>query len=93
MGELGDVIQSLRHKNCLTVRALAEAVGKTAGYLSRVETKDEIPAPELICVLADALGEKPETLLELAKRDVLQRTEQQIDKKSTDALNLYRRSR
>jgi transcriptional regulator with XRE-family HTH domain len=93
MGELGARIQELRRKRGMTVRALAESVDKTAGYLSRVETRDEIPAPELICLLSEVLKERPEPLLELAKRDLLKRAEVQIEKKSTDALNLYRRSR
>lgn len=93
MGEFGERIQRLRTQQGLTVRALAEIVGKTAGYLSRVETRDEIPAPELICVLSEVLMQRPEVLLDLAKKELLQRAEEQIEKKSTDALNLYRRSR
>lgn len=93
MGELGDRVQALRLERGLTVRALAEAVGKTAGYLSRVETRDEIPAPELICVLGGVLGEEPEVLLDLAKKDLLRRAAEQIERKSNDALSLYRRSK
>lgn len=93
MGSLGDHIHALRRRRGLTVRALAEAIGKTAGYLSRVETRDEIPSAELICRLGDALHEKPEVLLALSKTDVLQRTATQIEKKNTEALALYRRSR
>ena len=93
MGELGKHIQGARQKRGLTVRALAEAMGKTAGYLSRVETRDEIPSPELICRLGDVLKEKPETLLRLAKEDMMKRTKEQIEKKSKEALTLYRRSR
>lgn len=93
MGGLGDRIHFLRDKRGLTVRALAAAVGKTPGYLSRVETRDEVPAPELICLIAEVLSERPEVLLDLAKKDLLLRTEQQIEKKSADALSLYRRSR
>jgi len=92
MGELAKHIHSLRQKKGITVRALAQIVGKTPGYLSRVETRDEVPAPELICVIADALGGVPETLLDLAKHDLIRRTKQQIEKKSADALSLYRRS-
>jgi len=93
MGEFGKRIQALRQKRGVTVRALAEAVGKSPGSLSRVETPDEVPAPELICVLGQVLKEKPEVLLELAKADLLRRTQQQIEKKSAEALNLYRTSR
>ncbi len=93
MGRLGKYIQSLRRKRDITVRALADAVGKTPGYLSRVETRDEIPSPELICSISDLLREKPEVLLDLAKLDVMQRTKEQIERKASEALSLYRRSR
>ena len=91
MGEFGKRIFELRMAKGLTIRSLAELLGKSPGYLSRVETKDEIPAAELICQLADALGTSPEPLLELAKVDLIRRTEQQIEKKSSEALQLYRR--
>ena len=76
----------------MTVRALAEAVGKTPGYLSRIESRDEVPAPDLICVLSDVLSAEAQMLLDLAKKDLLERTEQQIQRKNSQALNLYRRS-
>ena len=75
------------------MRALADAVGKTPGYLSRVETRDEIPSPEFICSISDHLREKPEVLLDLAKLDLMQRTKEQIERKASEALSLYRRSR
>jgi transcriptional regulator with XRE-family HTH domain len=93
MGGLGKHIQATRQKRGFTVRALADAIGKTAGYLSRVETRDEIPSPELICQLGDILAEKPERLLRLAKEDLMKRTKEQIEKKSEEALILFRRSR
>lgn len=93
MGRLGKHIQTLRQQRSMTLLALAETVGKTSGYLSRVEARDEIPSPELICLISDVLKERPETLLALAKSDVLQRTEEQIEKKSADALSLFRRSK
>ena len=93
MGRLGKHIQTLRQKRSMTVRALAEAVGKTPGYLSRVEARDEIPSPELICMIGSVLKEKPEALLELSKLDLMQRTEERIEKNAAEALQLYRRSR
>jgi transcriptional regulator with XRE-family HTH domain len=93
MGELGKRIQLLRRKRQMTVRELAEAVHKSAGYLSRVEARDEIPSPELICALSEALLEKPEVLLELAKSDLLGRATEQIEAKNSEALSLFRRSK
>jgi transcriptional regulator with XRE-family HTH domain len=93
MGRLGRHIQSLRRKRELTIRDLGEAIGKTPGYLSRVEVRDEIPSPDLICSISDVLQEKPETLLDLAKQDLMQRMREQIERKASEALSLYRRSR
>lgn len=93
MGQLGQQIQFLRRKRGLTVRALADAIGKTAGYVSRIESRDEIPSAELICAISDVLRVKPESLLESAKTDLLQRAEEQIERKASEALSLYRRSR
>lgn len=93
MGQLGKHIQELRRKHEMTVRALAEAVKKTPGYLSRVETRDEIPSPDFICVLSECLGEKPEVLLRLARTDLVQKTKEHIDRKASVALTLYRRSK
>jgi len=93
MGRLGKHIQTLRRKREITIRALADAVGKTPGYLSRVEARDEIPSPDLICSISEVLQEKPEKLLDLAKMDLMQRTEHQIERKASEALSLYRRSR
>ena len=93
MGEFGKHVQSLRRARGMTVRALADAVGKTAGYFSRVEGRGEIPSPELICAISDVLKEKPERLFKLAKADLLQRTEEQIERKTSEALSLHRRAK
>lgn len=93
MGRLGKHIQSLRQERSITVRALADAVGKSAGYLSRVEARDEIPSPDLICLISDVLQEKPEKLLDLARQDLMQRTGEQIERKASEALSLFTRSR
>ena len=77
----------------MTLMTLAKKVNKTAGYLSRVESRDEIPSPELICLISEALEAKAETLLEFAKQDQLKRVEEQIELKSNEALTLFRRSK
>jgi len=93
MGRLGKHIRSLRQRRGITASWLAEVLGKTPGYLSRVERREEIPSAELLCCMSAILHEKPDVLLELAKSDLLRRTEEQIDRKASEALRLYRRSR
>ncbi len=91
--ELGAWIRNLRRTEGLTVRQLASAVRRTPGYISRVEARGEIPSPELICRLADALGAAPGYLLNLAESDVVARKKRDIQTKHKTALELYRRSK
>lgn len=93
MGVLGKYLQQARQKRGMTVRALAEEIKKSAGYISRIEVRDEIPSSELLCQISMVLGEKPEILLDLAKSDLLCRAKKQIEQKSSEALSLFRRSR
>jgi transcriptional regulator with XRE-family HTH domain len=59
--------------------------------VSRIETRGEIPSPELLCAIADAYGIKAEELLELAKECYLGRAEREIEAKNLSALALYRK--
>lgn len=94
MNDLGNRIRHLRGKAGLTVGDLAEKLGKSAGYISRIETRDdEIPSPEFICTLASVLSTQPEPLLNLAKKVMLQRTERQITQKHNQTIALYRKSK
>lgn len=93
MGRFGKQIRLLRQKRNLTVRALADAIGKSAGYISHIEVRDEIPSAEMICTISDVLHVKPQTLLAIARADLLQQTEEKLDKKASEALTLYRRSK
>ena len=61
--------------------------------MSRMETRGEIPSPELLCAIADFFGIKAEELLELAKRCYLGRAEQEIEVKNLSALALYRKEK
>lgn len=91
--KLGALIRNLRRTEGLTVRQLASEVGRTPGYISRVETRGEIPSPELICRLADALGAAPGQLLNFAESDVVGRKKRDIQEKHKTALKLYRRTK
>lgn len=90
---LGALIRKLRRTEGLTVHQLASEVGRTPGYISRVEARGEIPSAELICRLAEALGAAPGQLLDLAKSDVVGRKERDIQRKHQTALKLYRRTK
>jgi transcriptional regulator with XRE-family HTH domain len=93
MGKLANKVKANREQLGISVRELAVKLGVSPGYVSRVEIRNEIPSPEMICKIADALETKPEELLALAKDDVLNRTKEDLSQKHTEALRLYRRKK
>ena len=94
MTALGQRIRELRIARKFTVQELAAHIGnKTAGYVSRIEARDEIPSAELLVVIAQVLAVKPEELFTLAKEAQLGRIAEQIEAKQQDALALFRKSK
>lgn len=91
MTTLGLRLRELRAQKGLTVRELAELIDKTPGYVSRFETRDEIPSGELLCQLADIYAVAPDELLELAKQAHLKRTAADLDERYQATLALYRK--
>ena len=53
---VGDRIRRRRLDRGLTLRALAERIGMTAGYLSRVENQRVTPSLDALQAIATALG-------------------------------------
>ena len=93
MNAFSERLRTLRVDAGLSVRGLAERIGKTPGYVSRIEARGEIPSPELICELARELGVRPEELLDLAKKSHLEKAAQTIEEKQRTALNLFRKAK
>lgn len=75
------------------MREAARRIDKTAGYLSRVETRGEIPSPELLIAIGEAYGADVEDLLREAKADYLEKVEQEIDSKQERALTVFRKEK
>lgn len=92
MTALGDRLRQLRTTSGYSVRDLADRLGKTGGYISRIEVRGEIPSPELLCAIADIFKVAPEGLLQLAKADQIVKTERDIDAKHASTLSLYRKT-
>jgi transcriptional regulator with XRE-family HTH domain len=88
---LGQRIRELRDKRGLSVRQFAALLDKSPAYVSKVETRGEIPSAELLCAIADLLNADLEELLSLAKQSQLQRTAQDIDQRQASALALFRK--
>ncbi len=77
----------------MTVRALAAALDKSPGYISRIETTDEVPSADLLCEIAAALGVEPDVLLRLARQQTIKQMEIELAERHSKALQLFRRSR
>ena len=88
---LGKRIRELRTGRGLSVREFADLLGKSSAYVSKIETRGEIPDAELICTIADVLGANPDELLLLAKKTQLERAAKDIDEKQASALTLFRK--
>ena len=93
MSALGERLRQLRRDRGDTVREFAELIEKTAGYVSRIEGRGEVPSPELLCRIAEVYAIDPEELLQLAKQSQLERTERDISAKYASALALYRKEK
>lgn len=93
MALFGSEIKKLRNAKGWSVRELSSRIGKTAGYISQIEGRGEIPSPEVICLLAELFEFSLETLLQLAKSDQLSKAESDIKAKYDAALVLYRKER
>lgn len=93
MTDFGILIKRTREQQGLTVRALAEAIRKSPGYVSRIEVQGEIPSVELVVELATALGGDAERFLECAKNDSMERATNEVETKYQDALALFRKGK
>lgn len=93
MTDFGILIKRTREQQGLTVRALAEAIGKSPGYVSRIEVQGEIPSVELVVELATALEGDAERFLECAKNDSMERATNEVETKYQDALALFRKGK
>jgi transcriptional regulator with XRE-family HTH domain len=93
MTALSNTLRELRERHGFKVREFAGLIGKTAGYVSRIEGRGEIPSPELLCKIAEVYELDPTELLQLAKTSQLERAEREIDTRHASALALYRKGK
>lgn len=87
-------IKELRKAKSWSVYDLARALNvKSPGYVSKIETRGEIPSPEMIIKLADALDADAKELFELAKTDKSQQLTQSIHKKYDEGYVMFRKGK
>ena len=89
----GRRIKKLRNRKGWSVYKLAKAIGKSPGYVSKIEARGEIPSPEMISALAVALNAEAKELFELAKREKSEQLTQTVEKRYNEGLELYRKAK
>lgn len=88
---LQDRLRALREDAGLSVRQAAAELGKSPGYISRIEGRGEVPSTKLLCEMSVLYEIEVEELLDLAKVAQLEATKSQIEAKQSEALRLFRK--
>jgi transcriptional regulator with XRE-family HTH domain len=86
-------IRELRQSKKWSVYDLADKIRKTAGYVSKIEVRGEIPSPEMIIRLSEVLNADVEELIEIAKNEKSKEASQAVQRKYDDGLKMYRQSK
>jgi len=86
-------IRELRNKRGWSVYDLARKIDTTAGYISKIEARGEIPSPKTIIKLAEVLQVDAQKLLDIAKTEKGEQVKQNIIKKYDEQFSLYRKTR
>jgi chromosome partitioning protein len=89
---LARAIKQLRAQHGVTVRELAEQLGKSPAYIAKIEVAGEVPSLALIAKLAERFGEPPARLLELARRSELADATREIHTRYLSALTDVRQA-
>lgn len=93
MSELAAKIRQLRMQQQLGLRELAGRLGKSPGYLSRIEGRGEIPSPTFLWRLAEVLDADAEELLSLRHQETLRRAQAMIHQRHEQTLSLFRKTK
>ena len=93
MNKFGQKLKELRIANGLSVRGFAASIGKSPGYISRIEGRGEIPSTDFITQVAAFFESDLEEFLALVKKDQLRKTEKEIDSKHKSTLQLFRKGK
>lgn len=93
MGLFADRVRECRIAQGFSVRDLGRLVNRSPGYISRLETTNEIPSAGFTIELATALKSDAEELLALARSDLMRNVDGQIAQRQQEALRLYRKGK
>jgi transcriptional regulator with XRE-family HTH domain len=87
--KIGPVITKLRSERGLSLEDLADKCGITKSNLSRIETKDQWPRPELLDAIADVLGVKVYQLFAMAEAIQLPVDPLQLNREENQVLQAF----
>ena len=88
---LGQKLRSLRTDAGFGVREAADKLGKSPGYISRIEVRGELPSIELIHALALLYNADEMDLLDLWKQQQISEFQHDLEQKHSDAVLLFRK--
>ncbi|MDH3892840.1 MAG: helix-turn-helix domain-containing protein [candidate division Zixibacteria bacterium] len=92
----GKIVKAERVNRGWTVKQftgkLEPALGKklSPAYITRIEQYDEIPSPDLLCLIADVLKLDIEKLMVLARATKVRRFDKSLEEKYREAVGLHR---
>lgn len=92
---LGEIIREERKNRRWRIVDFAKKLSESriyvsTAYISRIESQNEIPNPELICRIAKFFDLNPLLLLQIAKKGKICNYEKLLTKKYDLALELYK---
>ena len=92
MESFGYKVQAARKKKGWAVKTFIDRldVELSPAYITKIEVHGEIPAPSLICKIAEILDLDRAALLEAAKENKMRTFEESLEKKYEQAVTLYR---
>lgn len=87
-----EIVQAARRSKGWTVKNFIERLDNniSAAYVTKIEVHGEIPAPTLICQIAEVLNLNETELLDAARTGKIHIFTQSLDKKYQQAVGLHR---
>lgn len=90
---VAEVVRAARRSSGMTLRGLARRLSCSPGYLSRIEVRGELPAPDFAIRLAGQIGADPDQFLALIRQEQLGRVQADMEAKHEEAIAMYRKER
>lgn len=92
MESFGRIVQTARKNKGWAVRTFIERLGGelSPAYITKIEIHGEIPAPSLICKIAETLDINRDQLLEAAQENKVRMFQESLKRRYEEAVTLHR---